>query len=389
MKGLSTAAQLLQGQKMFQIMAAARELEKQGREIFHFEIGDPNFDTPPNIVDACVRALREGNTHYAPSSGLDRFKQAAANLTEKSRGFRPGFDQLLVTAGANVQIYYAMACTVNPGEEVITIDPCFVSYTSIMKMLGIVPKLVPLSESNEFRLDPDDLRKAITPKTRMILINSPHNPTGSLLNEDDVRAIYQIAEENDVYLASDEVYGRMVYEDSNTRFVSPSRYDQCRERTIIIHSFSKTFAMTGWRIGAMTAPADLVQKMALLLETTSSCVSPFIQMAAVEAMESSQDGISSMIREYRTRRDLMVEMLNQVEGVSCISPKGAFYAFANIKRTGMTDIEFCDHILKEAGIAACPGSYFGEHGAGYARFCFANSSDSIRRGIAKLQTLFN
>jgi aspartate/methionine/tyrosine aminotransferase len=388
MKHFSEASKVLEGQRMFQILMQARQMEITGRDIVHFEIGDPDFDTPPNIVEKCVEALRNGDTHYTNSSGTDAFKKAAAEITNKSRGFSPSHDQILVTQGGNIQIYYAMACTVNPGEEVVTIDPCFVSYRSIMKFLGIVPVSVPLYEENQFQLNPRDLERAITPKTRMILINSPHNPTGAVLGESEMRAIYDIAEKYDLYLVSDEVYGRMVYEDADTKFASPSVYDKSKERTIVIHSFSKSFAMTGWRIGAMTAPSDLVTKMALLLETTTSCVSPFIQAGAIEAMTASQTAISGMMAEYRKRRNLMIEMLNQVKGVSCLYPKGAFYAFANVKKSGMNDLEFAEYILREGGIATCPGSFFGDHGKGYVRFCYANSLDNIERGMKKLMALF-
>jgi aspartate aminotransferase len=388
MKHFSEASKVLEGQRMFQILTQARQMQLAGQDIVHFEIGDPDFDTPSNIVDKCVEALRSGDTHYTNSSGTEAFKRAAAEITKKSRGFVPSHDQILVTQGGNVQIYYALACTVNPGEEVVTIDPCFVSYRSIMKFLGIVPVSVPLYEENQFQLDPRDLERAITPQTRMILINSPHNPTGAVLGESEMKAIYDIAEKYDLYLVSDEVYGRMVYEDADTKFASPSVYDECRDRTIVIHSFSKSYAMTGWRIGAMTAPSDLASKMALLLETTTSCVSPFIQAAAIEAMTASQVAISSMMLEYRKRRDLMIEMLNQVNGVSCRYPKGAFYAFANVKKSGMTDVEFADYILRKVGVAACPGSFFGKYGEGYVRFCFANSPENILKGIGRLQALF-
>ena len=388
MKHLSEASKVLEGQRMFQILTQARQMELAGQDIVHFEIGDPDFDTPSNIIEKCVQALRDGETHYTNSSGTIAFKKAAAEITQKSRGFAPEHDQILVTQGGNVQIYYVLACAVNPGEEVVTIDPCFVSYRSIMKFLGIVPVGVPLYEENQFQLDPMDLEKAITSSTRMILINSPHNPTGSVLGEAAMKAIYEIAEKYDLYLVSDEVYGRMVYEDADTKFASPSIYDECKERTIIIHSFSKSYAMTGWRVGAMTGPSDLVAKMALLLETTTSCVSPFIQTAAIEAMTSSQVAITEMMTAYRKRRDLMVGMLNEIKGVSCLYPKGAFYAFANVKRSGMNDLEFADFILREGGIAACPGSFFGDHGKGYVRFCFANSLENIHRGMKKLNGLF-
>ena len=266
MKRLSDAACRLEGQKMFQILARANELERQGKEILHFELGDPDFNTPQNIVEAACKSLKEGETHYAPSSGLLELKMGAADVTVRSRGFKPDLDQLLVTAGANVQIYYAVASAVNPGEEVIVPDPGFVSYFSILKFVGANPVRVPLFEKNEFKLNPNDVEKAITDKTRMIIINSPSNPTGAVMTENEIKRIYEIAKKNDVYLLSDEIYARMVYKEANTNHFSPSRYDSCRERTIVINGFSKSYAMTGWRLGVVTGPSDLISKMGLLLE---------------------------------------------------------------------------------------------------------------------------
>ena len=387
MKYLSEASKVLEGQKMFQILEEAQELEKKGAKIIHLEIGDPDFCTPENVVEAAIKSLRDGNTHYVASSGIDRLKEASIQRSKLSRGFSPDKNQILVTAGANVQIYYALACIANPGDEIVTIDPCFVSYSSIMKFLGLQPKFVPLYEENNFKINPKDLKKCITEKTRAILINSPHNPTGAVLSEKEMRELYQIAEEHDVYLISDEVYGRMVFKDGKgTGFFSPSSIDFCKERSIIIHSLSKSYAMTGWRIGAVTGPSEVIEKMTLLLETTSSCVSPFIQEAAIEALTSSQDTISEMMLEFQTRRDLMVSLINDIPNMSCISPKGAFYIFANISDTGLDDIEFCDLMLKEASVAACPGSFFGKYGEGYVRFCFANSEKNIRIAMDRIKT---
>ncbi len=389
MKYLSEASKELEGQKMFQILEKAQELEKKGTNVIHLEIGDPDFDTPPNVVEAAVRSLRKGNTHYVKSSGMDALKEASIERSIKSRGFAPEKNQILVTAGANVQIYYALSCLANPGDEVVTVDPCFVSYKSIIKFLGLKPVFVPLYEENDFKINPSDLKSAITNKTRLILINSPHNPTGSVLSENEIREIYNIAAEEDLYLLSDEVYGRMVYEeDDGVGFFSPSSIDQCKERSIVIHSLSKSYAMTGWRIGAVTGPSNVIEKMTLLLETTSSCVSPFIQEAAIEALSSSQETISTMIHEFRLRRDLMVSLINEIPNLSCIVPKGAFYVFANIKNTRMTDIEFCEVILSELGVAACPGSYFGEFGKGYVRFCFANSQQNIKEAMLRIKKHF-
>ncbi|TSA57777.1 MAG: aminotransferase class I/II-fold pyridoxal phosphate-dependent enzyme [Methylophilaceae bacterium] len=261
MKRLSQIANGLQGQKMFQILAEARKLEQQGVDVIHMEIGDPDFGSPPNVIDAVCTALKAGHTHYTISAGMEEFREASARMTARSRGFLPTINQILVTPGGNIQIYLAIACTVNPGEEVIITDPCFVSYTSIIELCGAKAVRVPVYEKNEFRIDPDDLRKAVTKNTRMIIINSPHNPTGALMSEEDIKAVYQIAEDADIYLLSDEVYGRMVYADAQTQFFSPSVYDQCRERTLLVHSFSKSYAMTGWRIGAITGPELVLQRM--------------------------------------------------------------------------------------------------------------------------------
>jgi aspartate aminotransferase len=383
MKNISEAADRIEGQKMFQVLAKAQELERQGKKIIHFEIGDPDFATPANIVDAACKALREGDTHYTNSSGLFDYKKVAAAVTERSRGFKPDLDQILVTAGGNIQIYYGVACVVNPGEEVIIPDPSFVSYNSIIKFVGAKPVTIPLYEANEFRLNPDDVENAITDKTRMIIINSPSNPTGAVMSEEEIRRIYEIAEKHDVYLMSDEVYTRMIYKDSDTKFSSPSKYDRCKERTIIVHAFSKSYAMTGWRLGAVTGPAEIISKMGLLLETTSSCVSPFIQRAGIEALTGSQEPINRMVDEFRKRRDVMVEELNKIPEIKCLKPKGAFYVFPNIRGTGLTSQQFADLMLEEAGVALCPGNYFGENGEGYVRLCYANSILNIKAGIQK------
>jgi len=372
---------------MFQILAKTRELEQQGKEILHFELGDPDFSTPPNITQAAYEAILDGKTHYAPSSGLIELREAAADVTSRSRGFRPDLDQLLVCPGANVIIYYALACTVDPGEEVIVPDPGFVSYFSILKYLGINVVRIPLKEENEFRLNPDDVEKAITEKTRMIIMNSPSNPTGAVMTQDEIRRMYEIAEKHDVYLLSDEIYARMIYKESGTDHFSPSQFDHCRERTIIVNGFSKSYAMTGWRLGVATGPAEVISKMGLLLETTTSCVSPFIQKAGIEALTGSQEPIMKMVQEFRNRRDNIVRGLNSLPGVSCLTPRGAFYAFPNITQTGWSSSEFADIMLSEAGVAVAPGPIFGQYAEGYVRLCYANSIEYTNRAIEKMRPI--
>lgn len=388
MRRLSDAADRLVGQKMFQILAKAQELERGGVDVLHFEIGDPDFTTPGNIVRAACDALETGNTHYANSMGLLELRQTAVDVTRRSRGFSPDLDQILVTPGANAQLYYAIACAVNPGEEVIIPDPSFVSYASIINFLGAVAVRIPLREENEFRLNPADVERAITPKTRMIVMNSPSNPTGAVMTEEEIRAVYDVASRNRVYLLSDEIYARMVYEDGRTRFHSPSKYDQCRDITIVVNGFSKSYAMTGWRLGVVMGPADLIAKMGLLLETTTSCVSPFVQRAGIEALRGSQEKIVDMMHQFRRRRDLIVDGLNSLPGVHCLKPHGAFYAFPNIRGTGFTSEAFADHLLNHAGVAISPGTIFGEHGEGYVRLCYANSAANIEKAVERMrQTL--
>ena len=387
MKKLSDAAHRIEGQKMFQILSTAKLLEEQGKKILHFELGDPDFCTPENIVKSAIKAIKNGDTHYAPSSGLMELKKAAADVTLRSRGFRPEPEQLLVCSGANVMIYYAAACVVNPGEEVIVPDPGFVSYFSILKFLGIKIVRIPLQEDNEFRLNPDDVKKAITANTRMIIMNSPSNPTGAVMTEDDIRKLYEIAEEYDIYLLSDEIYARMIYEDAGIKHHSPSRFDHCKERTILVNGFSKSYAMTGWRLGVATGPAEVISKMGLLLETTTSCVSPFIQRAGIEALEGNQEQIVKMVQEFRNRRDVIVEGLNSLPSVTCLKPKGAFYAFPNIKKTGLTSEKFAELMLTKAGVALVPGNYFGDQGEGYVRLCYANSIENINKAIENMRVV--
>lgn len=384
MMNLSDAAQRLEGQKMFQILGKAKELEREGKSILHFEMGDPDFDTPKNIINAAYEALNHGKTHYAPSGGILEMKVAAADVTSRSRGFKPDLDQLLVTPGANAQLFYAMACSANPGEEVIMPDPSFVSYNAIASFLGLKAVKVPLREENEFRLNPEDVRRAVTDKTRMIIINSPSNPTGSVMTPTENEEIFNIAREADAYLLSDEIYARMIFRDSKTKFSSPSKHDSCRERVIVVNGFSKSYAMTGWRLGVVTGPSEIIKKMELLLETTSSCVSPFIQYAGVEALKGEQEPIFRMVEEFRKRRDVVVRGLNELPGVRCLEPKGAFYAFPNITGTGLTSQQFADKMLDEAGVALCPGTIFGQAGEGYVRMCYANSTENIERGLSRI-----
>lgn len=385
MKSLSDVAEHIQGQPMFAILDKVQKLERAGHSVLHFELGEPDFDTPKNIVDTACDALRAGSTHYTSSMGLYDFRAAVQETTQKSRGFQPSIDQILVTPGANSIIYFTIKCVVNPGEEVIVPDPGFPTYFSAIKACGAIPVTVPLKEENDFRLDPNDLKEKISDKTRLIIINSPSNPTGAVMTEAEIKSVAEIAKQKDIYLLSDEIYGRLIF-DSDSMFLSPSYIDQCKERTIIINGFSKAFAMTGWRLGVVIGPEALIEKMGLLVSTIVSCVPPFIQQAGIEAIKGDQSSIDEMKKEYDRRRRVLVEGLNNLPGISCVMPKGAIYAFPNITATGMTSEEFADFALEKANVALLPGGHFGKNGEGFVRMCYVNSQVNIEKAIQSLDT---
>ena len=383
MRKLSKISSQIDGQPMFKLLDKIKKLESDGKDIIHFEIGDPDFDTPKNISDATIDALKNGNTHYVSSFGLVEFRQKICEYIEKSRGFKPTLEQVLVTPGANIVIFYAINCLVDPGEEIIFPDPGFPTYSAAIKMCNASPVRIPLLESNEFRMNPDDIEKSITKKTKMIIINSPQNPTGSVMTKDEIKATYEIAEKHDLFLYSDEIYSKLIYD--NNRYSSPSIFDKCKDRTILADGFSKAYAMTGWRLGSVVGPSDIIEKMQLLLETTSSCVSPFIQKAGIEAIDGEQTFHEYMYNEYRKRRELIVRELNSIENISCVMPGGAFYVFINIKKTNMTSEQFCDYILEDANVAILPGTSFGKFGEGYVRMCYAVKQERIIDAVERIR----
>lgn len=383
MKHLSIASNNIEGQPMFKVLDKVQELERSGQVVLHFELGEPDFDTPSNIVAAACGSLQRGETHYVSSMGLYEFREAVQRATQISRGFTPDIDQILVTPGANSIIYLAVSCLVDPGEEVVIPDPGFPTYYSAIRYCGARAVCVPLRESNGFRLDPDDLRSKITSRTRLIIVNSPSNPTGAVMTPEDLKEVARIAAENDIYLVSDEIYARLVFGGADV-FYSPATTDRCRERIIVINGFSKAFAMTGWRLGVAIGPAQVIEKMGLLVQTIVSCVPPFVQRAGIEAINGDQGAIHSMRVAYQERRDALVQGLNQVPGLTCVKPEGAMYAFPNITGTGMTSDEFSNFALEKASVALLPGNNFGVHGEGFVRLCYANSLGNIRRAVDQL-----
>jgi aspartate aminotransferase len=379
---LSDAANRLQGQPMFKILALAKDLEKQGKDIIHLEIGDPDFSSPEEIIEAAYSSMKSGEVHYENSLGNREFRETIAQTTLRSRKFMPNLGQTIVTPGANIAIYYAISCLVNPGDEVIVPDPGFPTYYAAINYCNVKAVPVPLYEKNKFRMQPSDVEAAITDKTRIIIVNSPNNPTGAVMTRNELEGMARLAEKYDIYLLTDEIYSRMIYGEDD--FYSPAMYDACLKRTILINGFSKAFAMTGWRLGAVVGPTDVIDKMGLLLQTTSSCVPTFIQKAGQYVLEHDLESVRNMMTAYRDRISFMVDSLNGLPGISCIKPEGAFYLFANITKTGMTSHEFATYTLEKAGIALLPGNNFGRNGEGFVRICCAISIERLKESIVRL-----
>ena len=385
MLGISEAASKLEGQAAFKVLQRANELESQGRRILHFEIGEPDFDTPAHIKDAERKALEDNQTHYVSSFGIPELRKAVCDEVERTRGFRPDPSQVIITPGGNTIIYFTLACTTNPGDTVMTPDPGFFSYWANIGFLGRNHIALPIKEENEFRMNPDDVRERITPETRLIIMNSPQNPTGSVMTRSEIGEMAEIAEEHDVFLLTDEMYSKMTYE---TGHYTPSIRDECNDRTILLDGFSKKYAMTGWRLGWGVAPAWVTEKMGLLLQTIVGCTNSFIQYAGVAALEGGDRCIEDMMAQFRKRRDILVRGLNRINGISCVVPQGAFYAFPNITGTGMSSSEFTNFLLEKGGIALLSGSDFGTHGEGYVRFCYASDIECIREALEIMEGLF-
>lgn len=382
MREIAANAALIQGQPMFKVIDKVKRLEAQGRDIVHLEIGDPDFTTPRHVIEAAQKSLDLGETHYGSSWGLSDFVQTMRQATLKSRGFLPDIDQVLVTPGANISIFYAIFCLVNPGNEVLVPNPGFPTYLSSIGMCGAQAVPYPLHESNGFRMRAEDIEPLITPRTRLLIINSPQNPTGAITEPEHLKEIFELAEKYDLYIYSDEIYSRMVYEEGE--FFSIASLDQARERVILSNGFSKAFAMTGWRLGSVIAPKQVADRMMMLLQTTSSCVSAFVQRAGIAAIEGNQAPVIEMMAAYQRRRDLLVNGLNAIPGIQCHLPGGAFYAFPNISSFGLSSEEFADVMLEKANVALLPGSNFGSQGEGFVRLVYASSETNIQMALERI-----
>ncbi len=367
----------------FEAAARARALEAEGRHIVHLEIGEPDFDTPQNIRDAAKRALDEGWTHYGPPLGQPALRKAIAEESKRFRGVEADPANVVVTPGAKPIMYYAILALIEPGDEVIYPDPGFPIYESMTRFTGGTPVPYALREENDFRLDPDELRSLVTPKTKMIIFNSPHNPTGGVLTREDITAIADIARDNDnITVMTDEIYGRGVFEGEH---FSIATLPGMAEKTIILDGFSKAWAMTGWRLGFAILPQPLVDPFSKLIINSVSCTSSFEQIAAVEALNGPQDEVKKMVEEFRARRQIVVDGLNAIPGFRCRMPHGAFYVFPNVAGTGMNGTQMADKLLYDGGVCTLSGTAFGKVGADHIRISYANSRENLQLALERIR----
>ncbi len=366
----------------FEVLARARALERQGKEVIHLEIGEPDFDTPPHIREAGKRALDDGATHYGPAAGLPELREAIAKDVGATRQIPVTPEEIVVTPGAKPIMYFVITSLVDPGDEVIYPNPGFPIYESVINFVGGVPVPIPLREEEGFGFDLDVFERRVSPKTRLIIVNSPQNPTGGVLEPAQLERIAAIALRHRIPVLADEIYKSFLYEGD---FASITRVPGMKDLTIILDGFSKAYAMTGWRLGYGVMPRDLADHVTRLMVNSNSCTASFTQWAGIAALEGDQMPVATMVDEFRRRRDLIVEGLNGLPGVSCRSPRGAFYVFPNVKAIGRPSAEIADALLNEAGVALLGGSAFGEHGEGYLRLSYANSEANIRKALDRMR----
>jgi aspartate/methionine/tyrosine aminotransferase len=369
----------------FETLAKAKELERQGKSIIHLEIGEPDFDTPEHIRDAAKQALDDGFTHYGASAGQIELREAIAKHQTERQDYDVSADSVIVTPGGKPVMFFTIMALIEEGDEVIYPNPGFPIYESMIRYMGGTPVPMQLNEETGYNADIENLRSLITPQTKLMIVNSPNNPCGSVIPESDLEKIAQMAVENDLTVMADEIYKDMYYGDEE--HVSITKFPGMRERTVILDGFSKSYAMTGWRLGYGIFPEFLVEPVTRLMTNSVSCTSVFSQMAAIAALEGPQDSVVAMMEEFTIRRDLIVEGLNSLPGVTCVTPKGAFYAFPNIRGTGLSSKDFAEKAMYEAGVALLAGTAFGEFGDGYIRVSFANSRENLTEAIERLRRM--
>ena len=366
----------------FEVLAKAKKLEAEGKHIIHLEIGEPDFDTPKNIVDAAIKSLLAGDTHYTPSAGTIEVRTSIAKYVSKTRGINFKPEEVVMVPGGKPIMFYSIIALIEEGDEVIYPNPGFPIYESMINFMGGKAVPIQLKEEKEFAFDPEELRKLITNKTKMLILNTPQNPTGGILKKEVIKKIAEIIKDKDITILSDEIYSRLVFEGEP---FSISQVPGFKERTIILDGFSKTYAMTGWRAGYGVMNEDLAQKIAKLMTNSNSCTNAMVQKACIEALEGPQDGADKMRAEFIARREIIVEELNSIPGFSCIMPHGAFYAFPNITKTGYKSRDLNDHLLYKGNVAALSGTAFGAFGEGYLRFSYANSRENIKEAVKRIK----
>ncbi len=366
----------------FGVLAKAQALEAKGMDIVHLEIGEPDFDTPENIRNAAKKALDNGQTHYCNSQGIVPLRNVIAEELGKTRNVDIDPARIVVTPGAKPIVFFSILALLEEGDEAICLDPSYPIYESAINFTGAKSVPVQLREELDFRFDVDELEKKITPRTKLIVLNSPHNPTGGVLEKDDVLAIAEMVKDREITVLSDEVYEHIVYEHESFSIASlPGMLD----RTILLSGVSKTYAMTGWRLGYAALPPKLVEPVVRLIVNSVSCTAPFTQHAGIEALTGPQDSVPQMVNEFRKRRDLIVNGLNKIAGISCVLPKGAFYVFPNVKEVGIGCEQLADILLNKAGVACLPGAHFGQYGGGFLRFSYATSLENISKALERIE----
>jgi aspartate/methionine/tyrosine aminotransferase len=366
----------------FEVMARAKALEAQGKDIIHLQIGEPDFTTPRHIIEAAIAALREGQTHYSPAAGIKALREAIVEDVYARRGVRPKVDEVVVTPGAKPIMYFVILACIEEGDEVIYPNPGFPIYESVINFVGGTAVPLQLREEKDFRFDADEFRSLVTDRTRMIILNTPQNPTGGILTRRDIEVVAEVAKARNILVLSDEVYKNIIYEGKNESIYS---LPGMPEQTVLLDGFSKTYAMTGWRLGFGVMPVALAKKVEQLMINSNSCTATFSQYAAIQALKGPHTEVDAMVREFRKRRDFIVAGLNAIPGISCVMPKGAFYVFPNVKRIPMSTPELERYLLNEAGVAVLSGTAFGKYGNGYLRISYANSIENIGRALERIK----
>jgi len=367
----------------FKVLNLAKELERQGKDIVHMEVGEPDFDTPAHIKRATEEALARGMTKYTPSAGLPELREAIAEHLV-TKGISTDAKNVIVTPGAKHAIFCALAATLDPGDEVIIPSPCW-TYEAMVRIVGGKPVFIESKQSDDFKVKVEQVQEALTDNTRMVLLNYPNNPTGAVMQQKDLQPVIDLAIDHDIWILSDEIYDCLVYAGKH---VSVMSLPNTAERTIYINGFSKAYAMTGWRLGYAVAPVELIAEINKVQQASTTCAAGFVQAAGVAALRGPQDCVREMRDEYRKRRDAIVKGLNSIDGFECTKPAGAFYVFPRIKKPGVSSLDLCEFLLREAGVAAVPGSGFGPYGEGYARFSYATSIQNIQRALDRIGDAF-